>query len=51
MLVVEAYRLDRYDNALIRSLSLRDLYVVEAYRLDRYDNIRQSEQNQRCRWL
>ena len=36
--VVEAYRLDRYDNLLA---SLTELYfaVVEAYRLDRYDNI------------
>ena len=36
-LVVEAYRLDRYDNCN----SFNELYfnsVVEAYRLDRYDN-------------
>ena len=35
--VVEAYRLDRYDNF---ELSSRDRFfpVVEAYRLDRYDN-------------
>ena len=36
--VVEAYRLDRYDNYLLvfeRSIS----EVVEAYRLDRYDNL------------
>ena len=36
-LVVEAYRLDRYDNLL--SFFRRRFYrVVEAYRLDRYDN-------------
>ena len=36
-LVVEAYRLDRYDNCkeIVESPSKR---VVEAYRLDRYDN-------------
>ena len=35
--VVEAYRLDRYDNVIV----FRNLFqhlVVEAYRLDRYDN-------------
>ena len=36
--VVEAYRLDRYDN-LSPSLEARSSTVVEAYRLDRYDNI------------
>ena len=35
--VVEAYRLDRYDNALGLVLR-REQVVVEAYRLDRYDN-------------
>ena len=36
--VVEAYRLDRYDNITIR-LGITGLEVVEAYRLDRYDNL------------
>ena len=36
--VVEAYRLDRYDNFTIIIIALRALIVVEAYRLDRYDN-------------
>ena len=35
--VVEAYRLDRYDNLSIREKHPRKT-VVEAYRLDRYDN-------------
>ena len=35
--VVEAYRLDRYDNSVL-SEHVRLLAVVEAYRLDRYDN-------------
>ena len=35
--VVEAYRLDRYDNPLSWLLG-SPLPVVEAYRLDRYDN-------------
>ena len=35
--VVEAYRLDRYDNPLRSVISKLD-QVVEAYRLDRYDN-------------
>ena len=35
--VVEAYRLDRYDNDLMAG-SYHDGRVVEAYRLDRYDN-------------
>ena len=35
--VVEAYRLDRYDNKKSAILHPRYL-VVEAYRLDRYDN-------------
>ena len=35
--VVEAYRLDRYDNLEGRNDHLTIL-VVEAYRLDRYDN-------------
>ena len=43
-LVVEAYRLDRYDNLVIVSLDTFT-HVVEAYRLDRYDNI---EQNIHC---
>ena len=35
--VVEAYRLDRYDN-LVPFRTTLTLAVVEAYRLDRYDN-------------
>ena len=35
--VVEAYRLDRYDNSVWKNIPL-DWNVVEAYRLDRYDN-------------
>ena len=35
--VVEAYRLDRYDNFLRYGLCASWL-IVEAYRLDRYDN-------------
>ena len=35
--VVEAYRLDRYDNTLAEALH-HWTKVVEAYRLDRYDN-------------
>ncbi len=35
--VVEAYRLDRYDNRHQGSPEL-NIDVVEAYRLDRYDN-------------
>ena len=35
--VVEAYRLDRYDNFLV-SHDHGGRCVVEAYRLDRYDN-------------
>ena len=37
--VVEAYRLDRYDNFSFRR-PIADGFVVEAYRLDRYDNLR-----------
>ena len=37
MTVVEAYRLDRYDNIEICVLC-GPMDVVEAYRLDRYDN-------------
>ena len=37
MRVVEAYRLDRYDNPLRRS-ARSSFRVVEAYHLDRYDN-------------
>ena len=36
--VVEAYRLDRYDNLLVASKRSLPFSVVEAYRLDRYDN-------------
>ena len=36
--VVEAYRLDRYDNLGKIKLSICANTVVEAYRLDRYDN-------------
>ena len=38
MFVVEAYRLDRYDN-LCRLNRIGLDRVVEAYRLDRYDNL------------
>ena len=37
-LVVEAYRLDRYDN-IEREGYCQNSRVVEAYRLDRYDNV------------
>ena len=36
-IVVEAYRLDRYDNSAHAVFSC-NAPVVEAYRLDRYDN-------------
>ena len=36
-LVVEAYRLDRYDNSS-KYQKYNSGRVVEAYRLDRYDN-------------
>ena len=36
--VVEAYRLDRYDNFIIHGVRDAVCGVVEAYRLDRYDN-------------
>ena len=36
--VVEAYRLDRYDNFNGGSVESEN-HVVEAYRLDRYDNL------------
>ena len=36
-IVVEAYRLDRYDNFALANSSWSTT-VVEAYRLDRYDN-------------
>ena len=36
--VVEAYRLDRYDNIDMYPYD-NLLQVVEAYRLDRYDNL------------
>ncbi len=35
--VVEAYRLDRYDNTVFDTIEQASS-VVEAYRLDRYDN-------------
>ena len=38
--VVEAYRLDRYDNLKQLNIGLVGS-VVEAYRLDRYDNLKQ----------
>ena len=39
-IVVEAYRLDRYDNLVkTENLSVGQRAVVEAYRLDRYDNL------------
>ena len=37
--VVEAYRLDRYDNFVYNGLVDISTLVVEAYRLDRYDNL------------
>ena len=37
-IVVEAYRLDRYDNLFYFFYKVVDDDVVEAYRLDRYDN-------------
>ena len=37
--VVEAYRLDRYDNIGVSTAEVVSL-VVEAYRLDRYDNFK-----------
>ena len=37
--VVEAYRLDRYDNFIMFKMRMRPDLVVEAYRLDRYDNL------------
>ena len=40
-LVVEAYRLDRYDNDNLAQ-PLAGETVVEAYRLDRYDNSERS---------
>ena len=36
--VVEAYRLDRYDNNTSVITGHLGFMVVEAYRLDRYDN-------------
>ena len=36
--VVEAYRLDRYDNLSRTRRPISTERVVEAYRLDRYDN-------------
>ena len=52
-LVVEAYRLDRYDNSNA-STKQASFFVVEAYRLDRYDNSgvgTLKEHTQRCRSL
>ena len=37
LIVVEAYRLDRYDNSRAPCGGMAGV-VVEAYRLDRYDN-------------
>ena len=42
VLVVEAYRLDRYDNREVAG-EVIPIRVVEAYRLDRYDNNNPSE--------
>ena len=44
ILVVEAYRLDRYDNSN-RCCPFFSGWVVEAYRLDRYDNKPQPKRN------
>ena len=41
LIVVEAYRLDRYDN-IACCCNHTTGEVVEAYRLDRYDNFRVS---------
>ena len=38
-IVVEAYRLDRYDNLCFVTVTCNTTGVVEAYRLDRYDNL------------
>ena len=38
-LVVEAYRLGKYDNATCFSGTVGTQLVVEAYRLGKYDNI------------
>ena len=51
--VVEAYRLDRYDN-IDPVRDERGVRVVEAYRLDRYDNLEtgpMSHRIARCRSL
>jgi len=40
LLVVEAYRLGRYDNLSSVPVNAQSLVVVEAYRLGRYDNFR-----------
>ena len=40
--VVEAYRLDRYDNFHSWKDRSHAEFVVEAYRLDRYDNLHSS---------
>ena len=47
--VVEAYRLDRYDNRSQACAILSNL-VVEAYRLDRYDNFRSESCTPPC-WV
>ena len=44
--VVEAYRLDRYDNPSFSFSSTFVVEVVEAYRLDRYDNL--TRKNDAC---
>ena len=44
--VVEAYRLDRYDNIYFSNGYFTGT-VVEAYRLDRYDNFRRGDP---CGW-
>ena len=46
-LVVEAYRLDRYDN-LYAQPAFENQAVVEAYRLDRYDNSFYSRHGRFC---
>ena len=43
LVVVEAYRLDRYDN-ILHVPALEGIGVVEAYRLDRYDNFNAAQQ-------
>ena len=47
--VVEAYRLERYDNFYHQFLEENNHLVVEAYRLERYDNKHGDDQAFCCR--